>query len=87
MKKGHHYVYRGLKCKPFLVEKPWNGENRQERFSLRVEEMKNWFSLKVPKINKKSFRMYVKYINSNMYAKYGDNANNEYLEKRLFTTF
>ena len=31
--------------------------------------------------------MYVKYINSNMYAKYGDNANNEYLEKRLFKTF
>ena len=31
--------------------------------------------------------MYVKYINTNMYAKYGDNANNEYLEKRLFTTF
>ena len=31
--------------------------------------------------------MYVKYINSNMYAKYGDNANNEYLEKRLFTDF
>ena len=31
--------------------------------------------------------MYVKYINSNMYANYGDNANNEYLEKRLFTTF
>ena len=27
--------------------------------------------------------MYVKYINSNLYAKYGDNANNEYLEKRL----
>ena len=22
-----------------------------------------------------------------MYAKYGDNTNNEYLEKRLFTTF
>ena len=31
--------------------------------------------------------MYVKYINSNMYAKYGDNANNEYSEKRLFTNF
>ena len=31
--------------------------------------------------------MYVKYINTNMYAKYGDDANNEYLEKRLFTTF
>ena len=31
--------------------------------------------------------MYVKYINTNMYAKYGDNANSEYLEKRLFTTF
>ena len=31
--------------------------------------------------------MYVKYINTNMYTKYGDNANNEYLEKRLFTTF
>ena len=31
--------------------------------------------------------MYVKYINSNMYAKCGDNVNNEYLEKRLFTTF
>ena len=29
--------------------------------------------------------MYVKYINTNMYAKYGDNANNEYLEKRLFS--
>ena len=28
--------------------------------------------------------MYVKYINSNMYAKYGDNPKNEYLEKRLF---
>ena len=28
--------------------------------------------------------MYVKYINSNMYARYGDNVNNEYLEKRLF---
>ena len=28
--------------------------------------------------------MYVKYINSNMYAKYGDNANNEYLEKQFF---
>ena len=27
--------------------------------------------------------MYVKYITTNMYAKYGDNANNEYLEKRL----
>ena len=26
--------------------------------------------------------MYVKYINTNMYAKYGDNANNEYLEKK-----
>ena len=31
--------------------------------------------------------MYVKYINTNMYAKYADNANNEYLEKRHFTTF
>ena len=33
--------------------------------------------------------MYVKYISSDMYhyAKYGDDANNEYLEKRLFTTF
>ena len=31
--------------------------------------------------------MYVKYINTNMYAKYGDNANNEYLEKRLFFDF
>ena len=31
--------------------------------------------------------MHVKYINTNMYAKYGDNAKNEYLEKRLFTTF
>ena len=32
--------------------------------------------------------MYVKYINTNMYAKYGDNANNEYLKKRFFfTTF
>ena len=31
--------------------------------------------------------MHVEYINSNMYAKYGDNANNEYLEKRLFPTF
>ena len=31
--------------------------------------------------------MYIKYINTNMYAKYGDNVNNEYLEKRLFTTF
>ena len=31
--------------------------------------------------------MFAKYINSNMYAKYGDNANNEYLEKRLFTAF
>ena len=31
--------------------------------------------------------MYVKYIYTNMYAKYGDNANSEYLEKRLFTTF
>ena len=31
--------------------------------------------------------MYVKYINTNMYAKYGDNANNKYLEKLLFTTF
>ena len=29
--------------------------------------------------------MYVKYINTNMYAKYGDNANYEYLEKRLFS--
>ena len=28
--------------------------------------------------------MYVKYINTNMYAKYGDNANNEYLEKNDF---
>ena len=30
--------------------------------------------------------MYVEYINSNMYGKYGDNANNEYLKKkkRLF---
>ena len=28
--------------------------------------------------------MYVKYTNSNMYARYGDNVNNEYLEKRLF---
>ena len=29
--------------------------------------------------------MYVEYINSNMYAKYGDNANNEYLDfLRLF---
>ena len=28
--------------------------------------------------------MYVKYINSNIYAKYGDNANNEYLEKNDF---
>ena len=28
--------------------------------------------------------MYVKYIKSNMYARYGDNVNNEYLEKRLF---
>ena len=27
--------------------------------------------------------MYVKYIISNIYAKYGDNGNNEYLEKRL----
>ena len=58
-------------------KKSWNGENRQELFSLRVEEMKNWFSLKVPEINKKSFHMYAKYINTNMYAKYGDNANNE----------
>ena len=31
--------------------------------------------------------MYVKYINSNMYAKYGDNANNEYLEKTTFYEF
>ena len=31
--------------------------------------------------------MYIKYINTNMYAKYGDNAINEYLEKQLFTTF
>ena len=31
--------------------------------------------------------MYVKYINTNMYAKYEDNANNEYLEKRLFFDF
>ena len=31
--------------------------------------------------------MYVKYINTNMYAKYGDNANNEYLEKRLLRLF
>ena len=31
--------------------------------------------------------MYVENNNSDMYAKYGDNANNEYLEKRLFTTF
>ena len=31
--------------------------------------------------------MYIKYINTKMHAKYGDNANNEYLEKRLFTTF
>ena len=31
--------------------------------------------------------MYVKYINTNMYSKYGDNANNEYLEKRLFFDF
>ena len=31
--------------------------------------------------------MYVKYINTNMYAKYGDNANNEYLEKRHFFDF
>ena len=31
--------------------------------------------------------MYVKYINTNIYAQYGDNANKEYLEKRLFTTF
>ena len=33
--------------------------------------------------------MYVKYINTNMYSKYGDNANNEYLgeKKRIFTTF
>ena len=30
--------------------------------------------------------MYVKYINTNIYAKYGDNVNNEYLEKRLLTT-
>ena len=28
--------------------------------------------------------MYVRYINTNMYAKYGDNANNEYLEKNDF---
>ena len=28
--------------------------------------------------------MYVKYINFNMYAKYGANPKNEYLEKRLF---
>ena len=28
--------------------------------------------------------MYVKYINSNMNAKYGDNPKNLYLEKRLF---
>ena len=28
--------------------------------------------------------MYVKYINSNMYARYGDNVNNEYLEKTTF---
>ena len=49
--------------------------------------MNNLFSLKVPEINKKNFHMYVRYINSNMYAKYGDKANNEYLEKRLFTTF
>ena len=38
-------------------------------------------------LNKKYFHMYVKYINSNMYAEYGNNGNNEYLEKRLFTTF
>ena len=31
--------------------------------------------------------MYVKYINTNMYAKYGDNANNEYLEKNDFYDF
>ena len=31
--------------------------------------------------------MYVKYINTNMYAKYGDNANNEYLVKRTFYDF
>ena len=31
--------------------------------------------------------MYVKYINTNMYAKYGDNANNEYLEKNDFHDF
>ena len=31
--------------------------------------------------------MYVKYINTNMYAKYGDNANNEYLEKTTFYDF
>ena len=30
--------------------------------------------------------MYVEYINTNIYAKYGDNVNNEYLEKRLLTT-
>ena len=30
--------------------------------------------------------MYVKYINTNMYAKYGDDANNEYLEKRFFVS-
>ena len=28
--------------------------------------------------------MYVRYINSDMYAKYGDNPKNEYLAKRLF---
>ena len=28
--------------------------------------------------------MYVKYIHSNTYARYGDNVNNEYLEKQLF---
>ena len=31
--------------------------------------------------------MYVEYINTNMYAKYGDNANNEYLEKTTFYDF
>ena len=29
--------------------------------------------------------MYVKYINSNIHAKYGYDANNEDLEKRLFS--
>ena len=31
--------------------------------------------------------MYVKYINTNIYAQYGDNANNGYLEKTTFYDF